>query len=171
MGQMFMVKQCIADRLRGLANTSIDAALVKTTKEKILADLGLISNLHMMPEKRTVEITYRGVAVPLLVHSVHEQIDFSLAAIIKTAAIMVKQKPLPCLFCEYDLMPVVPSDHTVADDLYADMRMARCTANEMIHADWEGSADSILRLLKEKEPFLTQIDHSFKIEVAFFKIM
>ena len=162
------LSKVVAAFVNTLRDEHIATELVSATKTKIHEELSKIAKSEDWPPRREIAVTYRGSKVVMRVSSVGQEIDYAMAALMKSLA--VEQKQLEELFCETDLIPtgVRTGKGKVDSVLLEGAKVARRLAKEQLVGETNQGAAAIRAFLAQREPALSTVDSSFAVEVAFF---
>jgi hypothetical protein len=122
---------------------------------------------ELMP-KRTVQVVYRNVPFPVLVHSHYDEYLMQETAAIETVA--VDNGALPPLFCENELVPAGRTTTKLKVDaaVIADAVAARRAASSALQCD-APSGEMIRKLMETNKAQYTQLHRGWRVQVGFWQ--
>ena len=153
-----------------LALDEITTEIVKTTRKELLKDLMNREGMAYLSAHREIEISYRGVALAMLVSSLSDEVDMRLAAALRAEALRLGM--LPGLACELELIEYVsPITKDIKIDalLLADNKAMMETAISSLKALDITEGSKVVEHLNKDELKYRQVDERFDIECAFFR--
>jgi hypothetical protein len=123
----------------------ITLACIRDAKRQALDALQGMDNIELLPGRRELLLTYRGVPVEVKVNSMAEEFDMLVAAKAKGEAVSCGS--LPGLFCEEDLvvkggMKDAKESH-IHPEVLQEAKEARCLANGLLQGDSCKNGDTI----------------------------
>jgi len=130
-----------------------------------------LPNLDLLPQRRTVELRYRGTPFECKVSSPLEELSLKLSCYIRGLA--VEKGSLKPLWVEDQLIPFgfTMGKGTVDRALLEEAKVARALAESLVRDQGHQSADLIAEVIRVKANTLTSLDRLFKIELQFMKEM
>lgn len=127
--------------------------------------------MELLPDRRTVELNYRGIPFECKVSSPVEELTLKLSCYIKGLA--VEKGLLKPLWVEEQLIPLgcTLGKGTVERGLLKEAKVARALAESLVRDEGVQNADLIADVIRVKESTLISLDRLFKIELQFMKEM
>jgi hypothetical protein len=143
-------------------------AVRKTRSAFIEASLKNGRDVREMITKRNVQVVYRNVTFPVVVHSHYDEYLMQETAAIETVA--VDNGALPPLFCESELVPAARTTTKlkVDEEVLADALAARRAANSALQCE-APSGDEILKLMETNKAQFTQLYRGWRVQVGFWQ--
>ena len=144
---------------------------IGSLKQGLLAKVQKKVGIDLLPQRRLVTVTYRGVAFKVHVDSVYDELDKKIAAEIKSAA--VNRGDLAPLLCEAALVPLdaAKASQSVDDELLTTYRLVRQQAFNLLDGQPWTSGEDLVELMVDKQLLFVQMDPSFGVDLEFFRAM
>lgn len=142
----FEVSEVIEKQVAEALGQKCTAESIKLVKQKTVAFVNGMIGIELLPDKRLVSMSYRGVIVKATVDSIYDEVDKRLAAGLKELALGAGK--LAPLLCEADLVSLEATEWAggVAGDLLGDFRLARSQANNLLGSvSWSCGEEFCLR--------------------------
>lgn len=155
--------QCIKDLKKG----DITAETLMVARKYMMTTLEGFDSTRSLAGKREIEISYRGLPLSLVVSDGSQEVRLRLGAHIREVALQQKINPLPEMIGErFFSRTVVPMQECSAE-LYADIIVARCTAQGMIETSEIAGGSSIREAIMKKRHFLISQEPTWLLEEAY----
>jgi hypothetical protein len=156
-----------------LAGGQVTQAAIDQVQVRVVKKMEELPGHEKLNVVRVVGVAYRGTVVKVQVDTLRQEIEFKIAAFLKTQALSIKGaggiSKLTPLFCEMALAVVLPPfAHGIDNKLVERFNLARTTANGMLAVIDHSNGLYVKNALDTKLDVLTQIDSTFVIEAAWF---
>lgn len=166
--QSTKVSQIIKEEIGKLVGQNVTLARVTEHRQEFLkkmTDMG--RDPRENHTKRPVELTYRGVLVPVVVHSHYDEYLMSEAAQLESMAVDVGV--VSALFCEDSLVPQNRAKPTIHIDLEVvnSAVVARKAAAAALIVD-APCGDAILASLTSHQAHMAQLHRAWRVTMAFW---